>query len=106
MKHVFVNNSPPNYQYSATLMQHQYHATEFLQNVSHFFRHHVVFSLDSSIYVYSNEAQRIKLQDFLQRVQDTYYKYNSHWLSSKPDVTTEELKRGLVSFMLLLVKLS
>ncbi|XP_046857376.1 uncharacterized protein LOC124450775 isoform X2 [Xenia sp. Carnegie-2017] len=49
---------------------------------------------DSSIYVYSDEAQRIKLQDFLQRVQDTYYKYNSHWLSSKPDITTEELKRG------------
>ncbi|XP_046857665.1 uncharacterized protein LOC124451075 [Xenia sp. Carnegie-2017] len=46
-----------------------------------------------SIYVYSDEAQRIKLQNFLQRVQDTYFKYNPHTLTWEPQIRTDELKR-------------
>ena len=52
---------------------------------------------DSKTYIYSDEAQRIKFQEFLKRVQDTYYEYNRNALPWRPhdeenDVFPEELR--------------
>ena len=46
-------------------------------------------------YVYSDEALRVKLPEFLQRVQDTYYEYNRNSLPWRPDTEDDALVREL-----------